>query len=358
MPDRSPYADAAPLLATPLDEITAPVTTIAKSEGHLVAGLSYDDAQLERRRATLGASEIPAVVGLDPHRSPLDIYLLKRGIKRASYEHSAQEWGLRLEAVIAEKYAELHPDVVVKTMAPQVHVAEPWMSATPDRLCLSTDGEWLLEIKNKSAPQKSKWGDSGTDEVPFEIIAQATWQLMVTKLERCDIAVLFGGNEFRIYTIRRDDAVANRLYEDGHRFWTQHVLMGVPPAIDGSEASAEYLKKRFAQITEVVREATDQEARWIKELGEKKGRQKELEGYIALLENQLKQAIGADAGLHCRHGRVTWKQPQDSTVIDFQAVANLLRSYVPAEVFGNAVKSHTTTRQNSRRFVPRFEGSV
>lgn len=377
MAEHSPYVDSdvaagvVRLLSTPLDidgsGITAaqaiareleqlPPTTVRESAGHLVAGLSYDDQQLERRRRTLGASEIPAVVGLDPYRSALDIYLQKRGLAQPSYTHSAQEWGLRLEEPIAAKYADAFPRLIVSPAQPVIAESAQWMSATPDRLVEDPLGgeTFLLEIKNKSARQINKWGESGTDQVPFEIIAQATWQMIVTGLRRADIAVLFGGNEFRVYHLRFDEVVATRLYEDGRRFWFDHVEAGLAPEIDGSKASSEYLKEHFRQITEVLREAGKKEEEWMRDLAVLDQHMKRLESQRAILENKIKQAIGEDAGIQSRHGRITWKAPNPTTVVEWKAIAEQLRSHVSVEVYGALLQQSTTQRANSRRFLCKF----
>lgn len=374
MAERSPYADrdisagVVRLLSTPLDidgsGITAgeaiareleQVTTIEASRGHLVGGLSYDEQQLDRRRRTLGASDIPAVVGLDPHRSALDVYLLKRGLAQPFEGNQFSEWGLRLEAVIADKYAEVHPGVAVKPAAPVVADHTPWASATPDRWCLGVDSEWILEIKNKSARQAAKWGESGTDGVPFDILAQATWQMIVTGMKRVDVAVLFGGNDFRIYHLRYDEEAANRVYDEARRFWFDHIVAGVQPEIDGSKSAGEFLRQRFRQLTEVIRPATREEESWMRDLAVIDGHLKRLGAQRAALENKLKQAIGEDAGLQCGGvGRITWKAPQPTTVVGWKEISEQLRSHVPVEVYGALLTQHTTQRPNSRRFLCKF----
>ena len=74
---------------------------------HQVPGLSFDEIRLEERRKTLGASEIPAVAGVNPHRSALDVYLEKKGLSAPFAGNAFTEWGLRLEEPIAQKYAEV-----------------------------------------------------------------------------------------------------------------------------------------------------------------------------------------------------------------------------------------------------------
>ena len=51
--------------------------------------------QQARRLSGLGASEVPAVLGLDPYRSPLDVYLEKTGVLPPFEGNNFTEWGNR-----------------------------------------------------------------------------------------------------------------------------------------------------------------------------------------------------------------------------------------------------------------------
>jgi predicted phage-related endonuclease len=98
---------------------------------HQVPGMSFDEQRLEDRRKTLGASEIPAVAGVNPHRSALDVYLEKKGLAEPFAGNAFTEWGLRMEEPIAQKYAEV---IGLPVVTSDTIVARGWMSATPDRL--------------------------------------------------------------------------------------------------------------------------------------------------------------------------------------------------------------------------------
>src|SRR5665213_2163553 len=276
---------------------------------HAVAGLSFDAERLEARRKTLGASEIPAVVGLNPHKTALDVYLEKRGLSEPFLGNEFTEWGLRMEAVIADKYADVM-GVMLKTSETLTAPMDPWMSATPDRfvfLDMANGPSHGLEIKNKGARQIVHWGDTGTDAVPHDIAAQCHWSMLVTGLTTWDVAVLFGGNTFRWYRLSYDDAIASTLMERGREFWFKHVEAGVEPEIDGSRAAGEYLAKRFAMHTDLVREANADELPLISSLVSTREKIHVLEEQEATAVNRLKASIGDAAGITSRFGRVTWK---------------------------------------------------
>ena len=147
--------------------------------------------QLALRQTGIGASEIAAVAGLDPHRTPLDVWMLKRGLAGPFAGNEFTRWGDRLEAVIAGAYAEAR-GVLLDTRDTLRHAGEPWMLATPDRVVLDSAGaeERLLQVKNRGLRQADRWGEPGTDQVPDAVAAQCHWEMAVTGLALCDVAVL------------------------------------------------------------------------------------------------------------------------------------------------------------------------
>lgn len=289
-----------------------------------VSGSSFTPEQLEARRATLGASEIPAVAGLHPHQTPLDVYLVKRGLVPPFEGNQFTEWGLRLERVLCDKYAEATGLYFGDQPGTVISSAEPWMSATPDRIVLGTDNErWGLEAKCKSARQAIKWGESGTDQIPHDVAAQCHWSMLVTGLARWDVVVLFGGNDYRSYTLRYDTDIADSLMAAGWDFWHNHVVPGVEPRLDGSRAAHDFLARKFSSHSDALLEAmaaTDGAVRMLKRV---RARIAEAEAEQSALEVEIKAAIGDAAGMQGRDWRATWKKAA-SGGIDYKGVAESL----------------------------------
>jgi len=333
----------------PLGAPNAPDVTARQ---HFVAGQSFDDATLADRRNYLGASEVPAVLGLDPYRSPLDVYLEKKAERESFRGNEFTEWGLRIEPVIRAKFAELRSvDVIMPGRL--IHHAEPWAACTPDGICIDRKAEtgrrenWLygLEIKNKGARQAHKWGPAGTDEIPHEVAAQVHYSMLITGVREWAVAALFGGNEFRTYHLVYDAELADTIMEECYGFWHNHVVAGVAPQVDGSESATRYLKERFAKHTGDLREATRAEDELIAALRSTRDHLKHYEEAEARLKNLLMQAIGEHAGLMGRSGRVTWKAPSGMQT-SWKDVAAALNP--PPEL----IAQHSTPM--SRRFLATF----
>jgi putative phage-type endonuclease len=282
--------------------------TTAAVQSHQVVGVSFTPEQLELRRRTLGASEVPAVLGLDRYKSPHDIWLTKRGLVPPFAGNEHTEWGLRIEPVIRANAAEVL-GVTMEQPGTLIHEAHPWASATPDGMFTLEGEPHVLEIKNKTDRQAVHWGVAGTDEVPNDIAAQVYWQMLVTGTSRGVVAVLFGKSDFRLYHLTRDAEIAGSIFDACRAFWARHIEEGIEPEISGGSATRDYLKSKFSAHGDAVRDATRDEATLIGRLREVRDRIKALEADKEAIENKLLAAIGSDAGIKCSAGRVTWKAP-------------------------------------------------
>lgn len=324
---------------------------------------SFTPAQLEERRYSLGASEVPAVLGLSKYSSPLDIFLRKTGKVRDTGTSAPAEWGLLLENVIAKKYADTH-GVSLILGEKTVHPSEPWMTATPDRLVLKGWGEKFtdadsidrgLELKNRNAHVAHLFGESGTDIMPMDIAAQCHWSMLVTQLETWDVAVLIGGNDWRWYRLHRDTEIEATIHEKAHEFWHSHVLADLPPAIDGSESWTKYIHEKFAKHTEVMLEADENMVMLLRGLAEAKAVVKDGELLVTRAENEVKMLIGDAAGIIAPDGtKATWKRTKDSTGVDYQSLAFelALKAGLSAAAQKALADTYTVvTRPGSRRLL-------
>jgi|LSQX01.2.fsa_nt_gb putative phage-type endonuclease len=63
---------------------------------------------LETRRGGIGGSDISAIAGMNPWRSPLAVYLDKRGEIEDGPDNERMYWGRQLEDVVARHFAEVN----------------------------------------------------------------------------------------------------------------------------------------------------------------------------------------------------------------------------------------------------------
>ena len=214
--------------------------------------MSLTPEQIEVRRTGVGASDLAAIVGLSPYKSPVRVALEKWGEDGPQEESEAQYWGNMLEDDLAARYFEKHPDRMVTTCDMQRHPERGWMICSPDRIVHCGGESWPLELKTAASyPQVKRWGKKG-DEVPEEYNLQCRWQMAVLDVDRCDLAVLLAGYqglEYREFTLTRDMALEARLIEIAEDFWFNYVQKHLSPPPGGTVDAGRALAQMFPQVT-------------------------------------------------------------------------------------------------------------
>ena len=204
------------------------------------------------RRSGIGGSDIAAIAGVSRWSSAMDVYLSKIGQAAPLIETERMRWGNLLEGVVAKEYAHqtgrkvrqapttTDPVTGLRTRVIRHSTDKPWRMAHVDRL--TSERGRGFEAKTADRFAASDFGEQGSDQVPPDYLLQCAWYMGVTGFAVWDLAVLIGGNNFRMYTIERDDELIEQLFTIGDDFWQTNVLPQVPPPIDGSEASRRFLE--------------------------------------------------------------------------------------------------------------------
>jgi putative phage-type endonuclease len=180
---------------------------------------------LHARQRGIGGSDAAAVLGVSRWKTPLQVYLEKRG--EVSVDDisgfAAVEWGNRLEPVIRQAYSDRTGESVIVPGRIIAHPTHDWMIGNLDGL---TQSGKVLEIK--TARSSEGWGEPGTDEVPAHYLVQVQHYMAITGAELADVAVLFGGSDLEIYSVPADPDLQSMMIDQEAAFW-QSVQDGVPP---------------------------------------------------------------------------------------------------------------------------------
>ena len=179
----------------------------------------------EERRTGIGGSDAAAALGLSPWRSAYDLWEEKIGQAPPVEQTEPMLWGKLLEDTIRREYARRTGYEVHYRQDMIRHPVRSWQFAHLDGE-VGTDGRRILEVK--SARMGIGWGEPETDEIPQPYLIQVHHSLIVTAAEVCDVAVLIGGQDFRIYHVERDAEIEQQLIEGEQAFW-ESVTQGVPP---------------------------------------------------------------------------------------------------------------------------------
>lgn len=291
--------------------------------------MSLSPSQIAQRLAGMTATDIAAVVGVHPQRSPISVFLEKTGAAPPWVDTDRTIWGERLEPLVRADYAARH-GVRVEDPGTLAHPDHEWMMATPDGVAYAEGGvEPLngLEIKTHTIRLADLYGAPGTDEVPPHELCQCAWGMAVTGLSRWDL-VAFIDNQPREYVIDRDDEVIGHLQERAERFLVDNVRAGVAPDPDGSDAYDEWLKARWSKNTdELIDIGDDLETFALIERGKAiREQEADLDREIELLKQRLRARIGDKAGLTWRDAngkalKMTWKRNKPGKHIDHAGMA-------------------------------------
>ena len=215
-------------------------------------------AWLEQRRTGIGGSDVAAILGLSKWKTPLDVW--KDQVEGGSEEEPTPsiEWGVRLEPVIRQKYSDVTGLAVECPQQTFRHPEHGFMIANIDGIC--SDGR-LLEIK--TARTSADWGEEGTDEIPDYYLTQVQHYMAVLGKELCDVAVLIGASDFRIYTVKADPELQAMLIREEAAFWKKVEERTPPAPRTYAETASSFPSSRAQKI-----EATDEVFQCIEELDE------------------------------------------------------------------------------------------
>ena len=262
---------------------------------------------LEVRRQGIGASDVAAIMGLNPFKTAVGVYMEKVGLT-PDVPNENMEWGKEFEQIIAARFADKTRLRIEWLGDLTVIGPEPWMFAHPDfKIAHEPHGG---EAKMTGGYDKDAWGEEGTDQIPDYYVTQAQWQMLCTGWESVFVTVLFSGRA-RIqkhYRVWNDPEMAAMMMEGTRDFWEKHVVPQLQPALDWSPASKEYLARRFPSVVEKVREATDEEAALAGEYARVHATFGALEKVKESLANQIKEKIGDYGSVIGEGFKLSWSQ--------------------------------------------------
>lgn len=216
--------------------------------GRLILPADADRADwLTARRAGIGSSDVPAILGLVDYTPPLKVYYDKLGFDIDDAGEAAY-WGTVNEEAVARRWA-MQSRSVVRRVGLVAHQDHPhWMTTLDRRVTqcpLSEDEQapCALEVKTRSAFKSAQWHAGAPDDVT----AQVLWQIIVNGYEHMHYAVLIGGNDYHQGVIRADqytDVMADITTAVDY-FWNEHVQAQVPPAPTGDGDALTRLFRRL-----------------------------------------------------------------------------------------------------------------
>lgn len=296
--------------------------------------------QHHERESGIGSSDAGAVLGVNPYRSPVDVYLEKTGQSEPDdlSDNQAVHFGNVLEQTVADEYARRTGSSVRRRNRTFRHADFPWMVCHPDR---TVDGyKTILECKTAGQYVSDKFGPNGSDQVPDEYLIQVMHQMIVMGYKKADLAVLIGGRDFRIYHLPYDAELADLIIERERQFWQNHVEAGLAP----EPQSARDLASLYPADSGNAELASGEAIEAFNELVNVRDQIKQLNQRETELKEQLQSEMRDASALVTESGQtlVTWKKSKDSQRFDSKTFA---RDYP------DLYQQYAQTQAGSRRFL-------
>jgi len=310
---------------------------------------------LELRQGGIGGSDVAAIFGLSPWRTPLQVWLDKTGRAEPKDETDAMYWGKVLEDIVATEF-QRRMDFTVRRYNYMIVDDEHHMRGNVDRLIVSPGDTaavreqiytpYLLECKTASQYAAAEWDDGPPDHYKMQVQAY----MALTGCQHAYIAVLIGSRDYRIYRVERDDQMIEAMRQYCRQWWVLHVVGDhAPDALTMADLQTLYPVSRpvtVAASSEVEDRIRDY-ARLValaKGYGEDADRIKQEICAIMQDAEILTDLTGKQL--------VTWKSAKHSIKTDWKAAATEM-----AELYGKElIEKHTTEAVGSRRFLVKIKG--
>jgi len=271
--------------------------------------------QLAERVTRIGASDMPAIMGVSRYANIHDVWLEKSGkLDVEQLDNEATRWGKVFEApVLARAQALLGP----------LQPGERWtyplgddlmpMVATLDARLIATNEPVEAKTSGLVGPAPADWwGEDDSDEVPDAYIVQTHVQMMAVRRavkvgdwdgpmpELAHVAALIGGRGFKPYRVHYSQPLADLIHERAVEF-AEMVRDGVEP--EDVAPSIDVVKMMKREPGKVVQLDGDLLQQWREAKATEREAKKAAEEATALL---LASLGDAEAGTCGELGAVTY----------------------------------------------------
>lgn len=283
---------------------------------------------LKQRQSGIGGSDIAAICGLNPFKTPLQVWQSKINPVVDEEISEPAYWGTTLENVVAQEYAKRTGRKVQRINQVLHHPHLPYCLANIDRAVVNPEMAgrvfWkddrlttnrILECKTANGFAAKKWGESGSDYVPDEYLVQCMWYMGITGADICDLAVLIGGQDFRIYTIQKDALLLDDLYASASDFWQLVETRTEPDPLTYAECTKKWANSDSSLIVQATESLVDD----LEKIQHIKAQIKELENQEDELKANVLMAMQDAESLLYQGVKVATCKSQNRTSFDTKA---------------------------------------
>lgn len=278
--------------------------------------MSLTPEELEERRKGLFSTDAAPALGISKYRTPVQVWMEKIGEPVEVEESEAMRMGHVMQPVIARLYEDRNEcrvkDLQGVTLWSKQH---GWMGSHFDYVTES--GTILVECKNFHPARLKDFGDDGSDDVPMDCLVQVVHECIVFGVTRADLAVLFGGQSFRVFPVEIQPDTVELVVRREEMFWKQVLERVAPPPVTPEETRLLFPKDNGLTVI-----ASGDVSRTVQQLAALREQIKQGETIEATLLTQIQTAMGEAACLAAASGDVlaTWKESKPGRRVDTDAL--------------------------------------
>lgn len=266
---------------------------------------------LKYRAKGIGGSDVSIIAGINHFKSVHQLWLEKTG--QAEPEQTDSEFahfGTLLEPIVRKEFTE-RTGIKVRQKHMLLQSSDyPFMFADLDGEINDNGEKAIFEAKTASAYKQEVWEEG----VPAEYMLQIQHYMAVTGAKKTYIAALVGGNHFYHYEVARDDEMISKIIAMEKYFWETHVIGGVEPVPDGSDATTAYFNDRYAISNGKTIELPHEVLPICNEYEELSRQLKEIETAKNAVGNQIKSFMREYEVGTVGNRKITWKSVSKNTV--------------------------------------------
>ena len=279
---------------------------------------------LEARKCGIGGSDAASVLGLNPYKSSVSVYIEKvdyihgvsmsekniNGCKKDSSNEEVNyrmELGNKLEDFVANEFS-LKTGLKVRNVNGILKNDKyPFAIANIDRAVVGEKA--FLECKVTNSFNKKEWEKT----VPIHYQIQMNHYMAVSGATHCYVAVLIGNEELVIHKLERDKEMIDEIMKLEEMFWNNCILGDNLPMPDGSNDYSKTLDILYKDSkeeelilfeAESILERYDEVVKLYKDFEKEK---KAIEQYLKLQMQNYEIAYVGDR-------KITWKKQVRNTI--------------------------------------------
>lgn len=282
-------------------------------------------SELQTRKGGIFSTDAAACLGMSKYGSPVSVWMEKVGIAEEELSGDDEEE----KSAVAKRAEEMSMGLIMQPVIGKLYESRTGLRLRDlDGVTMFSDTvkfmgshfdfqvgseRRLVEAKNFNDMRKREFGEPGSDDVPMDCLVQCLHEGFVFGADVVDLAVLFGGQKFEIYTVPINKEAVDILIEKLAAFWRLVETKEAPAPQTPEDLKA--LFKRDDGSETIASVEVERACASLAQVNDGMKKSEELAGQLATF---IKASIGDHATLRAQAGHIlaTWKNNKEGVAFN------------------------------------------